>query len=106
MALPYVYLLAVMNMNYYHPEDSGHVNVYFSGYEDTILEYWLPWDTDSSNGYLDEHNNRKWDMTVYLDINDQIGEAAKGIRVTSSHPITIQVCTDIYSPPYNILIIN
>ena len=87
-------------MNYYHPEDPGYVNVCISGYEDTTIEYWLPWDTYPSNGYLDD--SRQWQLTVYLDTIDQIGEEAKEIRVMSSHPITIQVCHAIY----NILIIN
>ena len=102
MALSYVYLLAVMSMNYYHPEDPGHVNVYISGYEDTTIEYFLPWDTYPSNVYLDESNDRTWETTMYLSVDDQAAAVAKGIRVASSHPITIQVCHDIY----NILIIN
>ena len=85
-------------MRYYHPEDSGHVNIYISGYEDTLIDYTLPWEEETRRISLNEANNRRWTASFQLTADQEDACLSKAIRVKASKEVTIQVCRIALEP--------
>ncbi|KAK2140989.1 hypothetical protein LSH36_1189g00083 [Paralvinella palmiformis] len=66
MTLHYLYLLSIILLRYYHPEDPGYVNIYISGYQNTTIQYLLPWEDISREIQLEESNNWTWSISIRL----------------------------------------
>ena len=92
MTLHYLYLLSIILLRYYHPEDPGYVNIYISGYQNTTIQYLLPWEDISREIQLEESNNWTWSISIRLNREKEDACNGKAIRMTSSEEINIQVC--------------
>ena len=83
----FVYLLALVDMNYYHREDNGHFDVLITSYQPTNVSVYIPWSDVITLSMEVETSHLTYSLTSH---QLRLG-LAEGVRVETSSQVTIQV---------------